>query len=75
MYILLLRLWLEISPCSISVLAFEGLGKETHCENWRLGNDGDVGRGHSATCYTRSRMFGCLEGESEEGLGIGVQKA
>ena len=74
MYIFLLRLWLQITPCSISVPALESLGKETHCENWRLGKDGDVGRGHSATCYTGSRMFGCSGGESKEGSGISVQR-
>lgn len=74
MYIFLLRLWLQITPCSISVLALESLGKETHCKDWRLGKDGDVVRGHSATCYTGSRMFGCSEGEREEGSGISVQR-
>ena len=53
MYIFLLRLWLQISPYSISVLALESLGKETHCEIWRLGKDVDVGRGHSATLLHR----------------------
>ena len=74
MYIFLLRLWLQITPCSVSVLALEGLGKETHCENWRLGKDVVAGRGHSATCHAGLRMFGCLEGEREEASGINVQR-
>ena len=74
MYSFLLRLRLQVTPCSISVLALESLGKETHCKNWRLVNDGDVGRGHSATSYTGSRMFDSSEGEREEGSGISVQR-
>ena len=33
-----------------------------------------MGRGHSATCYTGARIFGCSQGEMEEGSGIGVQR-